>query len=234
MNTNDYLRDSIPNDHCRQTDAAAMVVAYVEKHKAPSQIIDLGCGDGRSVEMFLEIVPEARWIGIDIQHSKEVSRRQRLDAHFITYDGINIPIETSSQELIYSNQVLEHVRYPEALLADVRRCLAPTGVFIGQTSHLEPYHSHSFWNFTPYGFKRISEDAGLVVLELRPGIDGIALCERSASIDRRAHNQWFKEESPLNKSIEEKGRIEGVSIRTINARKLMLCGQFSFICMPTA
>lgn len=41
---------------------------------------------------------------------------------------------------------------PESLLADVTRVLRPGGAFVGSVSCLEPYHSFSYWNFTPYGW----------------------------------------------------------------------------------
>jgi SAM-dependent methyltransferase len=232
IDANEYLRASIPNDHSRQTDAAALVTSFAKAESKPKQVVDLGCGDGRSVDLFAQIMPGAAWLGIDIEESKEVRRRTRKDVKFITFDGVNIPLETGSQELIYSCQVFEHVRYPEQLLRDVGRCLAPHGVLIGQTSHLEPYHSHSIWNFTPYGFKRICEDAGLELTEIRPGIDALTLCERSFSGARSAYNRWFSEESPKNVIIEERGKLDGMSPRSINARKLLACGQFSFICRP--
>jgi len=173
-----FMKDSIPADHCRQSRAIEIALTMAEASR-PKLIVDLGCGRGKTVDAFRRYSPESRWVGIDIEESPEVSQRSRDDAEFMTFDGINIPFGDGEVDFIYSNQVLEHVRHPELLLRDIRRVLAPGGVFVGQTSHLEPYHSYSLWNFTIYGFKQICEDAGLTVSELRPGIDGVTLVQRT-------------------------------------------------------
>ena len=224
----EYLSPSIPNDHCRQTRAIDMALGRLKKLK-PGIIMDLGCGTGVTYDVFKQHAPKARWIGVDIEESPEVKQRQRKDAEFVTFDGINIPFDDDYFDMIFSNQVFEHVRHPEALLAEVRRTLSKRGLFIGQTSHLEPYHSYSYWNFTAFGFKRICEDAGLKLVELRPGIDGITLIKRSYLGRPDEYSRWFKEESPLNIEIEENARRQFRRTKIINFRKLMYCGQFAFV-----
>src|SRR5208283_6006370 len=103
--------------------------------------------------------PEVDWIGLDVPGSPEA--RPRDDARIETFDGITIPFEEASFDLVFCKQVLEHVRNPRPLLADVRRVLAPGGYFAGSTSQLEPFHSLSVWNYTPFGFSLLSTEAGL-------------------------------------------------------------------------
>jgi len=224
----DYLKPAIPSDHCHQTRAIDLVAKKLQSVR-PRIIVDLGCGRGDSVEFFRKLAPEAKWIGVDIAESPEVLQRTRNDAEFVTYDGICLPFEHGSTDLIYTNQVFEHVRYPEALLKEICRVLASDGLAIGQTSQLEPYHSYSYWNFTVYGFKKICEDAGLGMLELRPGIDANTLFRRSYLGRPKEYSKWFKEESPLNVDIEREAKNQKRGAQTVNFRKLMLCGQFCFI-----
>jgi ubiquinone/menaquinone biosynthesis C-methylase UbiE len=193
-------------------------------------IIDLGCGTGESFDMFRQLSPTCVWTGVDIEDSPEVRERRRTDAQFITFDGINIPAAPASIDLVYSRQVLEHVRYPEKLLEDVCRVLRPGGLFVGQTSHLEPYHSYSFWNFTPYGFRKLVEEAGMELKEIRPSIDGATLVERTYQGRPSSFGVYFNSESPLNQQIDAWGHTTGRSHRQINVRKLSLCGQFAFCC----
>lgn len=230
MNIYDILKDSVPNDHYRQSNALSIAVSHIRKGFSPRKIVDLGCGTGGSADTFERVLPSAHWVGVDIDESPEVLQRTRRDAEFVTYNGVDLPFAKSSVDFIYSNQVLEHVRHPERLLREVARVLSHSGKFIGQTSHIEPYHSYSLWNFTPYGFKTICEDAGLTLVEIRPSIDGRTLCERSFSQDKEGYNRWFSEESPMNREIEERGKADGVSVRTINIQKLLACGQFAFVC----
>lgn len=221
------IKMCLPSDSARQYSAMEYARDLAPTLAEGATVVDLGCGAGVSLDLFRQLRPGVRWIGVDIEHSPEVDARTRSDGDFRTYDGINIPLEDDAIDLMYSRQVFEHVRYPEHLLRDIHRALKPGGVFIGSTSHLEPYHSFSYWNFTPFGFKRLVEAAGLSLVEIRPGIDGITLVTRAYRGNDATMNKWFAEESPLNREIEEKS--EGQSVQQIAFRKLMFCGQFCFL-----
>lgn len=219
----------IPDDHCRQTNAGTIVKKIFDLYPHIQRVLDLGCGTGDSIDFFRKMAPDIEWIGLDMESSPEVLQRSRTDAAFCSFDGVNIPFGDGLFELIFCNQVLEHVRHPQALLQETRRVLKTDGYFIGSTSHLEPYHSYSTWNYTPYGFKRLMEDAGFTVLEIRPGIDGLTLIVRAALGRPAFFSRWWKNESPMNKMIGLIGRILNKSKKEINFAKLMLCGQFCFI-----
>ena len=139
------------------------------------RVLDVGCGDGRSLDVFRRRDPTVDWAGIDIADSPAVRKRTSAGASFTVYDGVDIPFAPESFDLIYSKHVLEHVRRPLELLRNVRRTLKPTGYFAGSVSQLEPYHGYSFWNFTPLGFKEVVEEAGLRICEIRPGVDAVSL-----------------------------------------------------------
>jgi len=226
----ELLAGCIPRDHCRQTGSQQMLRDLVSTGSAPVEVLDYGCGDGRSIDLFKALLPAISWVGVDIESSPEVDSRKRTDGDFFTYDGRNLPFKTESFDMVYSSQVMEHVRDPEFALREICRVLRRGGCFVGQTSQFEPYHSYSLWNFTIYGWKRIVEDAGLVLRELRPAIDGFTLMERAYRGRPTEYNKYFSCESPKNVEIEEAATSAGNSAATINFRKLMWCGQFSFIC----
>ena len=142
---------------------------------------------------------------------------------------MSIPFADQSFDLVYCHQVMEHVRYPERLLAEVSRVLVPGGSFVGSTSYLEPSHSFSLWNYTPYGWVTLINGSGMRVIELRPGIDSIALITRQLSGEPKKYSQWFGS-SPLNQEIDEWGKTNNRSVADINYRKLHFCGQFAFYC----
>ena len=222
------LEPYIPNDHARQVDATYYVDRLMAGPDAPRRVLDLGCGRGDSVDLFRRHSPDVEWIGVDIATSQEVQQRRRSDATFVTYDGEQVPFPSGSFDLVYSRQVLEHVPDPLAHLREIARVLRDGGAFIGSTSQLEPYHSMSYWNFTPVGFVALAERAGLRVLELRPGIDGVTLPMRAFLGRPPGFDPWFTADSPLNQAIDDWGLETGRRPALINLRKLHLCGQFAF------
>ncbi len=223
------LKNVLPEDHARQVNSKDVLQAYVANGLRPKSILDFGCGDGRSFDFFKQVLPDSSWCGVDIEISPEVKSRTRNDATFVTYNGETLPFDEGEFDLVYSNQVLEHVRNPDMAMKQVCKVLTSKGLFIGQTSQFEPYHSFSLWNFTLYGFKTIVESAGMKLLELRPSIDGFTLMERSFKGRPKEYSKYFSEESPLNKEIEESAILQNKSARIINHRKLQYCGQFCFV-----
>jgi SAM-dependent methyltransferase len=223
------LQSYIPTDHSRQVTAEHCLRRLFETHQDIRRVMDLGCGSGDSVDFFREKIKKVKWVGVDIEESPEVMQRTRADAEFRTFDGVHIPFESDAFDLVYSRQVFEHVRRPAELLREVQRVLCPTGLFIGSTSHLEPYHSNSFWNYTPLGFYELIEEAGLELVEMRPGIDGLTLLVRRALGCPKVFDRFFRNESPLNLVIEIARRIAGKNCGWSNAAKLLFSGHFCFL-----
>jgi SAM-dependent methyltransferase len=223
----ELLGDAIPCDHHRQVLADDLLIAHYGPH-AGDRVLDLGCGAGDSVEQFRSINPGVSWLGVDLEESPEVATRTRTDAEFRTFDGRTIPADDASLDLVYCKQVLEHVEERAGLIAEVGRVLRPGGLFIGSTSQLEPYHSLSVGNLTPYGLARMLRAAAIDPLELRPGIDGVTLTlHRALGMPAFTRRYWSRE-SPLNRAVALAARTRRIDTRQANAIKLLLCGQFGF------
>lgn len=222
------LGSRVPADHARQTIADAYAPRLVAGRSDPF-LVDLGCGGGDSVDLFRALAPGVRWLGLDIVASAEVAARTRADADFATFDGVSIPLEDRSVDGIYCKQVLEHVERPRELLREAGRVLAPGGRLAGSVSQLEPYHSRSVQNLTPYGLTLLLEEAGLEVEELRPGIDAATLVAWGLLRMPAGFGRWWARDSPGNRTLELAGRAVGASVRERNAAKLLLCGQFAFL-----
>ncbi|MGH7368436.1 MAG: class I SAM-dependent methyltransferase [Candidatus Rokuibacteriota bacterium] len=218
----DILADCLPNDHCAQTSAEYYVDLLYDrlwKGDGKPRVLDLGYGDGRSLDVFRRRDPTVDWAGIDINDSPAARKRTNGDGSFSVYDGVEIPFAPESFDMIYSKHVLEHVRRPLELPRNVRRALKPDGYYAGSVSQLEPYHGYSFWNFTPLGFKEVIEEGGLRICELRPGADAVALMawHLRGGLFRKA---WWTSETPLNRLFGAYGRWRRKDIRQTNFLKL--------------
>jgi SAM-dependent methyltransferase len=224
----EILRPYLPNDHARQVTSHFYIERVMRDDPRPRVVVDLGCGTGASVDVFRKYAPDVTWVGVDIGDSMEAQQRTRRDAPFVIYDGWAIPLADASVDVVYSHQVLEHVRDPAVHLREVARVLRPGGAFIGSTSQFEPYHSRSYWNYTPLGFEALIDDAGMDLEELRPGIDGVTLILR-AFLGRPKHfSTWFGTNSPLHTLIDEWGQRTKRAPWLVNLRKLRFAGQFAF------
>ena len=199
--------------------------------KTAIRILDLGCGTGVSYDPFSNQSESIKWVGLDIVDSQEVISRPTRYLPFCAYDGVRIPLQDNSIDLGYSRQVFEHVRHPQTLLSEMYRVLKHDGVFVGSTSHLEPFHSRSYWNYTPYGFCVLLRDAGFRSITVRPGMDSLSLiCRRGFSHLKLGgfFQPFFTIESPINILLELLLRTLRQPVKRRNAFKLLFSGQFCF------
>ncbi|MFJ9349983.1 class I SAM-dependent methyltransferase [Streptomyces sp. NPDC101237] len=225
----DLMHDCIPDDHARQVTSRYYLDEAMSSPRAPDRVVDLGCGRGTSAGLFRQHVPHVRWVGLDIHDSPEAAQRTPGGDPVVYFDGVNMPFRSGAVPLVYSHQVFEHVARPRELLADVARVLRPGGLFIGSTSQFEPYHSFSLWNYTPYGFRVLVEEAGLALEEIRPSLDGVTLIMRTYhSTRKKEYGRFWQQESPLNSEIDTWARRSGRHTALVNLRKLTFCGQFAF------
>lgn len=222
------LKGCIPDNHSRQVTSMYYVEYLLAQDINLRVVMDLGCGVGNSVDYFRRKNSNIRWVGVDIEESLDVELRARPDAEFLIFDGIHIPFDENYFDLIYCNQIFEHVRYPIDLLKEVHRVLRPDGYFVGSVSRLELCHSSSLRNYTPYGFRLLVEEIGLKLIELRLSIDVLTLILWHGLGRPRFLSQWNKE-SLFNRLINLYGKITGKSHIFINAVKLLFCDQFCFL-----
>lgn len=244
----DDLRDALgpvlPVDHARQSFAQDILrhqldwletagLAQIDGTEAstrPPVIVDVGCGRGEGLDAVLAKSPNAHWLGVDIDSSAEVGERPlRKDAEFRTFDGINIPLGDAGADMVFSQQVFEHVTLPEPLLADIARVLRPGGIFCGSVSQLEMFHSRSVGGFTAYGWRLALERAGLHPLEIRPGVDVVTLLARRVLHRSGFFDRYWTRESPVNRVANGVGRVGRLNAAQRNALKLMVAGQITFV-----
>jgi ubiquinone/menaquinone biosynthesis C-methylase UbiE len=109
------IKAAIPGDHSGISSAEDLLgEVLASRANEKIEILDLGCGDGRGLDLVRSHAPNGRYRGVDIKGSPEVRSRNRTDGQFLEYDGVNLPFDQGEFDVVYSRQVLEHVRHPVA------------------------------------------------------------------------------------------------------------------------
>ncbi len=115
--------------------------------------LDIGCSAGFIAD---EIAAAgARTTGVDIDEPGLAQARARFGdrVDFRVARGENLPFPDASLDLVVFNHIYEHVVDPEAVVAEIRRVLAPQGVLYLGVGHkhqiLEPHYKLPFLSWLP-------------------------------------------------------------------------------------
>lgn len=222
------IQNYLPDNHSLHQSMKSYCKQISGRFPGTIKVLDLGCGEGHSIKFFESIPNEIEWHGVDIEDSPEVRQRNLERSEIQTFDGINLPYANNYFDLIYCNQVLEHVRFPDPLIADALRVLRPGGQFIGSVSYLEPHHSYSIFNFTPYALARIFTDAGYELKEIRPGFDASFFINRQL-LNRSKKLRLLWSNNYIHGIIELMGMTFRLTHREKNFLKVQFSGNLLFL-----
>lgn len=214
------------------------LLAEAAREMPGAELLDFGCGVKADHRRTIESLG-FRWRGLEVEDSRDPGTGPQIDVlrrdPLVTlYDGDRVPLSSSSFDVVFSNQSLEHVRNIEVTLSEVSRLLRPRGLLVGSVSHLEPFHGFSTFNYTPHGFNVLCERHGLELERVSPGIDALTLtmrvllaqCDQGPEIDRLF--DLFHARSPLGVFLDGLASRGALSKRHAAVMKLNLCAQFRF------
>jgi SAM-dependent methyltransferase len=133
------------------------------------RLLDVGCGNKPYEAMFRDRVETH--LGCDLVQSSD----RRVD---VRCPATELPFRDGSFDTVLATQVVEHVADPARMVAEAARVLRPGGVLVLSGPMYWPLHEepHDYFRFTRHGFRRLVEEAGLRVREVRANGGKWALC----------------------------------------------------------
>ncbi|CCG41288.1 ArsR/SmtB family transcription factor [Magnetospirillum molischianum] len=152
---------------------AALLAAFGDRH--PHELVDLGTGTGRVLELLASRVDHA--VGIDMSREMLAVARANLDRAALSHcmvrqgDITQLPLPDLSADAVTIHQVLHYAAEPARVVAEAARILAPGGLMVivdfapHELEVLRDQHAHRRLGFSD------SEVAGwLAAANLEPGL----------------------------------------------------------------
>lgn len=125
-------------------------------------VLDFGCGNKPYEKLF----SCTTYIGCDVHVSGHPDNDKKADVY---YEGHNLPFEAEYFDTVLSTQVLEHVEEFDEIFRELVRILKREGFLIITIpfcfeEHEKPY---DFRRFTSFGIKKLFEDHGIELLDIK-------------------------------------------------------------------
>lgn len=146
----------------------------------PISIMDYGCGDG-AYSLALSTIPGCKVFAVDFHEAPPNLLAKAVESspniRYLSYQGLE---KADRVDVIFCRQVLEHIRDPQTLVAQLRDQLSPKGFLI-----LEVPNFDSFWRkffgkyysslYLPQHFFHFNESSLISLVEK----EGFLVCQQN-------------------------------------------------------
>jgi SAM-dependent methyltransferase len=119
----------------------AMVRQYVPLEG--QRVLDIGCGVGMYLAAFTRFTPDV--VGVEIEHDR--ARQARTHAQNVSQAvGEALPFAADTFDVVFSHEVLEHVREDRQCAAEMVRVTQPGGhIAVFVPNRLYPFETHGIY-----------------------------------------------------------------------------------------
>lgn len=119
-------------------------------------VLDVGCGERPYEDLFCNCYYIGLNYGADGASPDVIGDAQCL------------PIASSSVDIVFSTQVIEHLPRPQDFISEARRVLRSGGTLILSGPFFWPLHEepHDYFRFTKYGLEYLCSQSGFKVLSI--------------------------------------------------------------------
>lgn len=124
---------------------------------AKGKILDIGCGTGQHLGKIKNFEKKC---GVDPSETAiKEAQNSFPDCEFVIGSTYHLPYKDDYFDLVFSIDVVEHLEYPEKMIAETRRVLKQNGVCITQTPNYPIKRFYDFVNWlNPRSFRKTIKD----------------------------------------------------------------------------
>lgn len=123
-------------EELRSAESEAALAQLMPRVSPPARLVEIGGGSGWQAREFAKAGYDV--LSFDVS-SSEYAHRQVFPVQ--DYDGHKLPVETSSADIIFSSNVLEHIPHVVTFQKEMLRVLRPNGIAV----HILPTANWRFW-----------------------------------------------------------------------------------------
>jgi len=108
------------------------VIKAILKYKGGEivSILDVGCADGKMLELLLEEVEVCNYKGVDFDQKLINLANEDIKKHLEVGNALNLRFKDNSFDVLISTAVIEHLENPEKFLKESYRVLKEGGIII--------------------------------------------------------------------------------------------------------
>lgn len=125
-----------------------LIGEFLSQMSSPNNIVDIGAGQGKDLEIARKIWPNANLIGIESWPSN-ITKLQNDGVHAISLNLEKdlLPFDKESIDVVIANQILEHCKEIFWIFHEVARTLSVGGGFIVGVPNLASMHNRLLLSF---------------------------------------------------------------------------------------
>jgi 2-polyprenyl-3-methyl-5-hydroxy-6-metoxy-1,4-benzoquinol methylase len=169
---NYYNRPGTSQFHTQRYRVLVEWMASVLKPLTPLNILDVGCGQGWSMEAMKNIYPGAIIEGVE---PSDYNSKVAIKNGFKVYEGMlgEVSLPLKSYDLVYCNNVIQHVTNAREFVVSLKDAVSDDGVIIvtcpdGTVPNIEILWSDQNFSFLPSHLIRLFKDVGFSVISWFP------------------------------------------------------------------
>ncbi len=117
-----YAKGGIGRWHWDKRDQLALSLV----RSTDRTIVDIGCGEGITLEKIHRLFPDRNVLGID-NLSENINICVRHGCNVTHGDAYTLPLPSNSVDFVLFMEVIEHLKNPEAAIQEIHRILVPSG-----------------------------------------------------------------------------------------------------------